>query len=181
MNNKNRLKLAFAGCVLFFASLACQSLFPKVITPGSFEEDIANGNIRFEGKGNLSYEGCQDPTAIVKLIVSAQTKTYEGQEYYDFINPVTVNAETTGTFSMASGCEKEKLDEKYNWPAKGIYYPKEGKILFFGCSLTNGKAEGEAYLNGEESDLYFEGEYTCNGEDGSSVYGIAFTVLPVGK
>lgn len=39
----------------------------------------------------------------------------------------------------------------------------------------DGKSVGEAFLYGEETDLYFEGEYGCYAEDGTLVYGMAFT------
>jgi hypothetical protein len=179
MNKKNRIKLALIGLTLFVISLACQSLFPKGTTPGSIQEEIANGNVRFEGKGNLSYGECQDPTAAVTVTISVPTKEYEGQEFYDPVNPVTVTALTDGALPWSGNCEKSSLDEKHNWPAKGLYYAKEEKILFYRCSLTDGKAEGTAYLNGEGTDLYFEGEYGCFGEDGSLVYSVAFSVFRV--
>jgi hypothetical protein len=175
----NRKKLALIGLIFLLASIACQELFPKTNSPGSLQDKMVNGSVHFEGKGNLSYLGCQDPTAIVSLTVSGQVKEYEGVEYYDFINPVIVSAETDGLVLMADTCEKGNLDEKHNWPAKGIYYPKEEKILFFSCSLQNGKADGEAYLSGEGSDLYFEGEYSCYSEDGSLIYEVGFTAFPV--
>ncbi len=118
---------------------------------------------------------------MVTLTISLPTKEYEGQEFNDVINPVSVNAETDGAIPWSGNCEKLNLDEKHNWPAKGLYYPKEEKILFYSCSIRDGKAEGAATLNGEGSDLYFEGEYGCYGEDGSLVYSMAFSVVRVGQ
>jgi len=182
MNKKSRIPLALIGLTLFVASIAClESVIPKVPAPGSLREEIAKGNIRFEGKGNLTYGDCQDPTAAVSVNVSAPVKEYNGQEFNDFINPVSVNAITAGAISGSGSCEKLKLDEKHDWPAKGIYNPNDEKILFYGCSLTNGKAEGTASLTGEGSDTHFEGKYGCYGEDGSLVYEVAFNAFRVGQ
>ncbi len=76
---KNKSLWLIAG-VLVLASLACQQLFPKRIAPGSLEEQIAEGNIRFTGTGNVTYIGCQDPTAAVSVFIGAKTKELDGAD-----------------------------------------------------------------------------------------------------
>lgn len=165
------------GLSLLLASIACEALFPKAITPGSLEEQIAEGNIRFEGSGNITYIGCQDPTAVVSVYIGAKTKELDGVEFYDYINPVTVNAITNGTQVKMEECEKTNLDDKYDWPAKGIYYPKDGKIIFTTCTQNNDEAVGEAYLVGEG----FEGEYACWDRDGGLIYEVAISAYEISK
>jgi len=181
MKLRSRTISLLIGSAVLLVSIACQLSSQKEAAPGSIQEGIASGTIRFEGKGNLTYEGCQDPTAMVILTLSGEVKNYEGQEYNDFINPVSVSAETDGVFPMSGGCEKERLNEKHNWPATGIYYPAKEEILFYGCSMKNGRAEGAAQLNGEGTELFFEGGYVCYAEDGSLVYEVAFSVSPAGN
>ena len=177
INKKNRTRLLLIGIALFLASIACQALFPKAIQPGSLEEEIAEGNIRFEGSGNVTYIGCQDPTAVVSVFIGAKVKELDGAEFYDYINPVTVNAITYGSQIIVEECQKTNLDEKYDWPAKGIYYPKEGKILFTTCTQNNDNAEGEAFLVGEG----FEGEYACYDRDGGLIYEVAISTYEIRK
>ena len=174
--NKKKMFLLIASA-LFLASIACQALFPKAITPGSLEEQIAEGDIRFEGSGNVTYIGCQDPTAVVSVYIGPKVKELEGAEFYDYINPVTVNAITDGTQIKLDECRKTNLGEKYDWPAKGIYYPKDEKIVFTTCTQNNDKAEGEAYLVGEG----FEGEYACWDRDGGLIYEVAISAYEISK
>ena len=174
--NKKKMFLLIASA-LFLASIACQALFPKAITPGSLEEQIAEGDIRFEGSGNVTYIGCQDPTAVVSVYIGPKVKELEGAEFYDYINPVTVNAITDGTQIKLDECQKTNLGEKYDWPAKGIYYPKDEKIVFTTCTQNNDKAEGEAYLVGEG----FEGEYACWDRDGGLIYEVAISAYEISK
>ena len=174
MTKKNVISFVLIVNILILVSLAC-SLIPTDPVPGTLAEEIAKGNIRFEGSGNLSYGKCQDPMAVVTVNIGAPVKEYEGQEFYDFVLPVTVIALTDG--SMSSNCEKINPDDKHNWPAKGLYYPKEARIVFYNCSVANGKAGGKAYLVGEG----FEGEYACYHEDGSLAYNVAFSVYSVVK
>jgi hypothetical protein len=181
MIHKNKFHIILIGLTLLLISIACKTLFPKQIAPGSVEEEIAKGNVRFEGKGNLTYGNCQDPTAMVSLSVSLPTQQFEDQEYYTPINPVSVEALTDGAIPADSPCEKFNTDEKHNWPARGIYYSDESKIVFYGCSLKDGRAEGQASLLGEGTDLYFEGEYACYSADGTLVYEMAFSVFRVAK
>lgn len=172
-----KIMLLLIGMALFLASIACQSLFPKTITPGSLEEQIAEGDIRFEGRGNVTYIGCQDPTAAVSVYIGVKVKELDGVEFYDYINPVTINAITDGTQIKMGDCQKTDLDEKYDWPAKGIYYPQDGKILFTTCTQNNFKAEGEAFLVGEG----FEGEYACYDDDGGLMYEVAISAYQIVK
>ena len=155
MNRKKRI--LWITSTLFLASMACNALFPKTITPGSLEEQVAEGNIRFVGSGNVTYIGCQDPTARVSLYIGPKTKELEGVKYNTYVNPVTVNAITDGTQIKVQECQKTNLEDKYDWPAKGIYYAEEEKIIFYTCTQNNDKAQGEAYLVGEG----FEGQYAC--------------------
>jgi len=161
---------------LFLTSLAC-ALFPKTIAPGSLEEQIAEGDLRFGGSGNITYIGCQDPTAVVSVYIGPKTKELDGVEFYDYINPVTVNAITDGTQIKMEECQKTSIGEKYDWPAKGIYYPKDGKIIFTTCTHNNHRAEGEAFLVGEG----FEGEYACYDQDGGLMYEVAISAYDISK
>lgn len=175
MNKKKRFLLIASA--LFLASIACQALFPKTITPGSLEEQIAEGDIRFEGSGNVTYIGCQDPTAVVSVYIGPKMKDLDGVEFYDYVNPVTVNAITDGTQVKMEECQKVSLEDKYDWPAKGIYYPKDEKIVFTTCTQNNDKAEGEAYLVGEG----FEGEYACWDRDGGLIFEVAISAYQISK
>jgi len=176
MNNLNHKKsLMLIALVLLVASLACQTLFPKVIAPSSLEERIAEGDIRFEGSGNVTYIGCQDPTAVVSIYIGPKTKELDGNTFSDFVNPVTVNAVTDGTMVRMGECQKSSVGDKYDWPVKGIYYPNEDKILFFTCTQNNERAEGEAFLVGEG----FEGEYACWDRDGGLMYEVAISAYQI--
>lgn len=162
---------------LFLASIAC-ALFPKTIAPGSLEEQIAEGDIRFVGSGNITYIGCQDPTAQVSVYIGPKTKELDGVTFNTYVNPVTVNAITDGTQVKVQECQKTSLGEKYDWPAKGIYYAEEGKILFTTCTQNNDRAEGQAYLVGEG----FEGEYACyDDQDGGLMYEVAISAYEISK
>lgn len=179
--NHAGIKITLFGLGLLLVAMACRLMSPKTAEPGSLQEVIQGGNIRFEGNGNLTYGECMDPTARVSMTLSAQVKEYEGQTYNGFINPVSVNALTDGAIPWSGDCEKTNQDEIHDWPAKGLYYPDEEKILFYTCSLRDGKADGVAYLTGEGNDLYFEGVYGCLGADGEVVYEIAFSVFRVAE
>ncbi len=165
------------GAVLLLASLACQQLFPKTIAPGSLEEQVAEGNIRFAGRGNITYIGCQDPTAAVSVFIGGKTKELDGVTFNDYVNPVTVNAITQGTQVRMGECQKSSVEDKFDWPASGIYYPKEDRIIFYTCTQNNDKAEGDAYLVGEG----FEGEYACWDRDGGLMYEVAFSAYEMSK
>ncbi len=176
MNEKKTFLLVASA--LFLAGIACQTLFPKVIPPGSLEEQVAEGDIRFVGKGNVNNPGlgCQDPTAAVSVYIGPKTKELDGVTFYDYVNPVTVNAITDGVMVKGQECEKVGLDEKYDWAAKGIYYPKEEKIVFTTCASQNKyRAEGRAFLVGEG----FEGEYSC--WDKEVMYEVAFSAYQISK
>ena len=178
MNKKTKkTTLCLIGLALFLTSIACQALFPKVISPGSLEEQIAEGDIRFEGSGNVTYIGCQDPTAAVSVYIGPKVKEIDGVEFYDYVNPVEVNAITNGTQVKMEECQKVSVDDKYNWPAKGIYYPKEDKIIFTTCTQNNDKAEGNGFLVGDG----FEGEYACYDNDGGLIFEVAFSAYQVSK
>ncbi len=178
MNKKFKRKtLLLIGLALFLASISCEALFPKAITPGSLEDQIAEGDIRFEGSGNVTYIGCQDPTAAVSVYIGPKAKELDGVEFYDYVNPVTVNAITDGTLIKMGDCQKTDLEAKYDWPANGIYYPKDGKIVFTTCTQNNDEAAGEAYLVGEG----FEGEYACWDRDGGLIYEVAFSAYQIIK
>ncbi len=166
-----------AGLMLFLLSLACQALFPRAIPPGSLEAEIAEGNIKFTGRGNVSYIGCQDPSAVVEVVIGPKTKEYQGQEFNVFVNPVTVSAVTEGTQVKLEECAKSDLENKYNWPAEGLYYASEARIVFFSCTQNKDRAEGEAFLVGEG----FEGEYACYDGDGSLIFSVAFSAYETSR
>jgi len=177
MNQRSRITLTFLGLTLFLTGIACQALFPKNIAPGSLEAQVASGNMTFRGTGNITYIECQDPTAAVSVVIGAKTKEINGTEFNQFVNPVSVNAITEGTQIKMEECQKTNLDEKYDWPAKGIYYPSEDRILFTSCTQNDNKAEGEGFLVGEG----FEGEYACYALDGGLMYAVAFSAYEISK
>jgi hypothetical protein len=178
MNFKSKKNtILLVGLAIFLGSLACQALFPKAIPPGSLEAKIAEGDIRFGGSGNVTYIGCQDPTAVVSLYIGPKTKEIDGVAFYDYVNPVTVNAITDGTQVKMGECQKTNQSEKFDWPAKGIYYPKDEKIIFTTCTQIKDKAEGEAYLVGEG----FEGQYACWDRDGGLIYEVAISAYEISK
>ncbi len=74
-------------------------------------------------------------------------------------------------------CQKTNTDEKYDWPANGIYYPKEDKIVFTTCTQNKDDARGEAFLVGEG----FEGEYACWDRDGGLIFEVAFSAYEMSK
>jgi hypothetical protein len=156
--------------ILIIASLAC-SLPPGDPEPGTLAEEVGKGNVRFDGAGNLLRGECQDPSVVVQVGIGGETKELDGVEFYDEINPVAVHATTDGAIPLSGTCEKYSADDKHDWPGKGIYYPKEAKIVFSSCSLADGRAEGEAFLVGEG----FEGEYSCYSAEGSLIYRVAFS------
>ena len=171
-------KLLLLTSTLFLASMACNALFPKTITPGSLEEQVAEGDIRFGGSGNVTYIGCQDPTAAVSVYIGPKTKELDGATYNKYVNPVTVNAITDGTQIKVQECQKTSLGEKYDWPAKGIYYAEDEKIVFTTCTQNNHRAEGQAYLVGEG----FEGQYACyDAQDGGLMYEVAISAYQISK
>lgn len=92
--------------------MACRFAPQKAPDPGSLQEAIQGGNIRFEGNGNLTYGVCMDPTAKVTMTIDTQAKEFEGNTYPSYINPVTVNAVTYGVFSSLGDCEKRNHDKK---------------------------------------------------------------------
>jgi hypothetical protein len=170
-------RILLIASVLILVTIACQALFPQTTAPGSLEEQIANGDIRFNGSGNITYIGCQDPTAVVSVYIGPKTKELDGTEFYDYVNPVTVSAVTDGTQVKMEECQKSSLGEKYNWPAKGIYYAKDGRIVFTTCTNNSTNAEGEAYLVGEG----FEGQYACYDQDGGLMYKVAISAYEISK
>ena len=166
------------GLAIFLSSIACQSLYPKRAMPGSLEERIADGDIRFTGSGNVTYIGCQDPTAAVRISIGSKTKEVDGTEFYDYVNPVRVNAITDGRLVKMEECEKTSIGDKYDWSAKGIYYPKDAKIVFTTCTRNNARAEGQAYLVGDG----FEGEYACyDRDDGALIYKVAISAYEMSE
>jgi hypothetical protein len=176
MNKKTRILLFISA--LFLASTACKTLFPETIAPGSLAEQIAEGNMRFEGSGNVTYIGCQDPSAVVSVAIGPKTKELDGVEFYDYVNPVSVNAITDGSQIKLEECQKTNLGEQYDWPAKGIYYPKDGKIVFTTCTQNNHRADGSAFLVGEG----FEGEYACyDKNDDGLMYSVAISAYEISE
>ena len=170
MGKKKRILLILS--VLFLASIACRTLFPKTVAPGSLEEQIAEGDIRFGGSGNVAYICCQDPTAAVSVYIGLKTKELDGVKFMEYVNPVSVNAITNGTQIKVGECQKTDLGEKYDWPAEGIYYAGRGRIVFTTCTQSIHRAEGTAYLVGEG----FEGEYACYDKDnGGLMYEVAIS------
>ena len=177
MTKKKVISLVLLVIILILVNLAC-SLPPKDPAPDTFAAEVAQGNIRFNGTGNVTYIGCQDPTSIVTVNIGGKVKELNGVEFYDYVNPVTVNAVTDGTQIKLEECEKTSLGDKYNWPAKGIYYPKEGKIVFTTCTQNNDNAVGEGYLVGEG----IEGEYACyDKDDGGLIFKVAFSAYEISK
>lgn len=163
--------------VVFLSSLACQALFPKVIQPGSLEEKVAEGNVRFTGRGNVTYIGCQNPTAEVSLYIGPKTKELDGEKFNTYVNPVTIDVITDGSMIKMEECQISNVGENYNWPAKGIYYAVDNKIIFYLCTQNEEKAEGVGYLEGEG----FEGEYACWDRDGGLMYEVAFSAYEMSR
>jgi hypothetical protein len=162
---------------LLLVSLAC-NLPAKNPPADTLAGQVAQGNIRFKGTGNVTYIECQDPTATVTVSIGEKTKQLDGVEFYDFVNPVTVNTLTDGRLQKTDQCEKTSLGDKYDWPAKGIYYPKETRIVFTTCTNNNDKAEGEAHLVGDG----FEGEYACyDKNNGGLIFKVAFSAYETEK
>ena len=177
MAKKNGISFVLIVIILILVSLACR-LPPKDPAPDTLAAEVAKGNIRFDGTGNVTYIGCQDPTAVVTVNIGDKVKELNGVEYYDYVNPVSVNALTDGTQIKLEDCEKTSLGDKYNWPAKGIYYPKEAKIVFTTCTQNNDKAVGNGYLVGDG----FEGEYACyDQDDGGLIFKVAFSAYTISK
>ena len=177
MKKKSTISLVLIIIIPILVSLAC-NLPSKDPAPDTLAGEVAKGNVRFDGTGNVTYLECQDPTATVTVNVGERAKELDGVEFYDFINPVTVNAITDGRLQKTDKCEKTSLGDKYDWPAKGIYYPKEAKIVFTSCTQNNDEAVGEAYLVGEG----FEGEYACyDKNDGGLIFKVAFSAYQIDK
>ena len=172
-----RTRIWLFGLMLLLAGLACQTLFPHSAAPGSLEAQVAEGNMRFEGTGNVTYIGCQDPTAVVTLTIGVKTRTINGVDLTGDVNPVTVSVITNGTQVKTDQCEKVDTDNQYNWPAKGIYYPDETKIIFTTCTQNDDEAKGNAFLVGDG----FEGEYACYDSDGGLMYEVAISAYTVVK
>jgi len=169
MLKKNSLSLILAVLALFLVTMACVDLDLAVVrkneypNPGTFEREIADGNVRFNGTANLTRGECMDPTATVILLIGGSTAQN--------VNLVEISTITNGAVPMSGTCEKISTDDKHNWPATGVYDPKEGTIRFIGCSQGESQAEGKGYLVGDG----FEGEYSCFQEDGSLSYKVAFS------
>jgi len=177
MKRKNTVSFVLILIALILASLAC-NLPTEEPAPDTLAAEVAKGNIRFGGTGNVTYIECQDPTATVTVSIGEKTKELDGVKFYDFINPVTVNAVTDGRLQKTDKCEKTNPGDKYDWPAKGIYYPKEAKIVFTTCTQNNDDADGNAYLVGEG----FEGEYACyDKNDGGLIFKVAFSAYQISK
>ena len=176
MNPTHKFTLMLLALLL--ASLACQSLFPTTIAPGSFEERVAAGDLRLAGTGNVVYIGCQDPTAVVSLYLGPKTREINGAAYSVDVNPVTISVVTDGTQVRVEECQKSNQGEAYNWPAVGIYYPQDSKIVFTTCTQNEHRAEGSAFLVGEG----FEGEYACyDKDDGGLMYEVALSAYGLGE
>jgi hypothetical protein len=176
---KKQKRLLIVATILFLVSMACQALFPKTITPGSLEEQIAEGEIRFTGSGNVTYIGCQDPTAEVTLYIGPKTKELNGITYETFVNPVTIDVTTYGTMVKIEECQKSSVEDRFGWSAQGLYYARDEKIVLYSCAANNyHKAEGEVYLVGEG----FEGEYVCHDRDnGGLMYEVAISAYEITK
>jgi hypothetical protein len=114
---------------------------------------------------------------VVSVFIGSKTKQIDGVDFNDYVNPVTVSAITQGTQVKMEECQKTSLEDKYDWPAKGIYYPKEDKIIFTTCTQNNERAEGEGFLVGEG----FEGAYACWDRDGGLMYEVAFSAYEISK
>lgn len=171
MSKRNSASIILIILILFLVMLSCK-LPPKDPAPGTLGAEIADGNVRYDGTGNVTYIGCQDPTAAVNVQIGGSTKEIDGTEFYDNVNPAAVYAITQGSLAKTDECIKISTDDKFDWPAKGIYYPKEGKIRFNTCTQNKHKAVGQAYLVGEG----FEGEYACYDKDtGVLMYKVAFS------
>jgi hypothetical protein len=172
-----RLYWCWLSRFLVLTSLAC-SLPAKDPAPETLAGRVAQGNIRFSGTGNITYIECQDPSAVVSLSVGEKTKEVDGVEFYEAINPVTVSVVTDGRMQKTDKCEKTSRGDQYDWPAKGIFYPKDSKSLFTTCTLYDHRAEGEAYLVGEG----FEGEYACyDKDDGGLIFKVAFSAYQISE
>src|SRR3990172_11999073 len=166
------------GTFLILASIACQTLFPSSVAPGSLEAQVAEGDIHFKGFGNVTYIGCQDPTAVVTIYIGTKTRNIDGVDFEVDVNPVSVNSITNGTQVKTDQCEKASLDDKYDWPAKGIYYPGDGWILLTTCTQNNDEAEGKLFLVGDG----FEGEYACYDRNtGGLIYEVAVSAYQLVK
>ena len=177
MKKKDGIAFVLTIIVLALAGLAC-NLPSKEPAPDTLAGQVAEGNMRFNGTGNVTYIECQDPTAAVTVSIGEKTKELDGVEFYDFVNPVSVNAITDGRLYKADECGKTNLGDKYDWPAKGIYYPKDAKIVFTTCTNNNDEAVGEAFLVGEG----FEGEYACyDKNDGGLIFKVAFSAYQISK
>jgi len=177
VRNAETSTLLAAILILLLASLAC-SLPSQKPDPDTLAGEIAEGNVRYSGTGNVTYIGCQDPTAAVSLRIGERTKELDGVEFYDYVNPVSVHASTDGRLQKTDECEKTSLGDQYDWPARGIYYPNDGRIVFTTCTSNNDRAEGEAHLVGEG----FEGEYACyDTSDGGLIFRVAFSAYQAGE
>jgi hypothetical protein len=159
--------------------LACQALFPKAIPPGSLEAQIAEGNIRFLGTGNVTYIGCQDPTAQVSLYIGPKTEEIDGNKYNTPVNPVTLDVTTNGTMVKMEECQKSSVEDKFGWSAQGLYYARDEKIILYTCGANSRhRAEGDVYLVGEG----FEGEFTCYDRDnGGLMYEVAISAYEMSE
>jgi hypothetical protein len=180
MDKKSRITVIWTALItLVLVSMACKLMPARTAEPGSLGEQIAAGDIRFEGSGNVTYIGCQDPTAAVSVYIGPKTRTLNGVEFTTDVNPVTVTVVTFGTQVMTDKCEKVDTDNKYGWDAKGIYYPDDGRIILTTCAFNdNGRTEGFLYLVGDG----FEGEYACNdGDSGELIYEVAISAYQVVK
>ena len=169
--NKTNLNFLVVSVVLL-TSIACLMFPERTIAPGSLEDQIAQGDIRFKGTGNVNNPniGCQDPTAAVSVYIGPKEKN-------DTANPVTVNAITDGVMVKSQECEKTGQGDQYDWPAKGFYHPEDGTIVFTTCTQNNDRAEGRASLVGDG----FEGEYACYDDGGDLIYEVAFSAYEIGK
>ena len=177
---QNKHKIALILSMLLLASIACQALFPQTIAPGSLEEQVAEGGMRFNGSGNVTYIGCQDPTAVVSLAIGTKTRELKGVKFNTDVNSVNLSVLTDGSMVKGiNGCEKSNTEDKHEWGAEGIYYANEGIIRLTGCGAQNRhRAEGNLYLVGEG----FEGEYTCyDADDDGLMYSVAISAYEIGE
>ena len=177
---KKKHKIALTLSILLLASIACQSLFPKTTTPGNMEERVAEGGMRFNGSGNVTYIGCQDPTAVVSLSIGTKTRELNGVKFSTDVNSANLSVLTDGSMVKGvNGCEKSNTEDKHGWGAEGIYYANEGILRLTGCGAQNRhRAEGSLYLVGEG----FEGEYTCYDADNDGLmYSVAISAYEIGE
>ena len=70
-----------------------------------FEEQVAEGGMRFHGSGNVTYIGCQDPTALVSLSIGTKTRELNGVKFNTDVNSANLSVLTDGSMIKGiNGC-----------------------------------------------------------------------------